>query len=898
MTAAVAIFDQEIDATTATAATFVVSGDQSGKITGSTLALNDPDAIRFTADSRANPGEVIRVTATDQIQSTDGVSNQPYVWEFREGVVGGSAEFVDNAQTLGSDNTHGTAIGDLDGDGDLDIFAANYNELLGGAPQRVWFNYGDGTFYDSGQELGDHNSRDVTLGDVDDDGDLDAFVANYPSQANRIWINTGGNFSDSGQAIGSASTWSIELGDVDGDGDQDALAANGYADNRLYQNDAGIFTDTGQAIGSNSSNLKLGDLDGDGDLDVFAVSRGSGSQVWLNNSEGVFADSGQSLGTYLDEEVVLADMDNDGDLDAVTSTHLWLNDGSAGFTDGGSTGGSLDPIAVGDLDDDGDLDLLNSDAGKTYIQLNDGGVFTSGGYVDNGGSSIEVGDLDSDGALDFFVGVGNLPDGAFLNQSYTVEFDDSSVDVDEDSGFVPQLLVRGSFDEAETVKVTVVGGTATTDLDFTNTEEVTIPAGVYDGTLDTAVPINLEIIDDALVEDIETINLSLTDPSGALQVNDANLDGRTYDSLDISIYDDDSPDEVVVEFDTANASDLEATGGNLPQLLVRGTLADAVTVDVTVVGGSATSGDDFVNTATVTISAGTYDGMPATAVAINLSIADDELVEGDEMIDLELASPSGVLTIGDANSDATIQSAHTYTISNDDEVVVEFDSAAENDLEASGGNLPQLLVRGTLAVAVTVDVTVIGGSATSGDDFFNTATVAISAGTYDGTSATAVAIDLSIADDELVEGDETIDLELGAPSGVLAIGDADGDSAIQDIHTYTIVDDDSSRPTIETLLEMVDELPLGGGQLMSLRRKLLSAQQALLDGDRDGAVEKLQEFKKQLQTFVRVGFLTFAEAQPTIDAACDLIEAIESSSTVFEAIDVLMTDEPLDHPFE
>ena len=54
----------------------------------------------------------------------------------------------------------------------------------------MWINDGNGTFTDSGQALGSSKSYGVELGDVDDDGDLDAFVANY-GQGNKVWINDG-----------------------------------------------------------------------------------------------------------------------------------------------------------------------------------------------------------------------------------------------------------------------------------------------------------------------------------------------------------------------------------------------------------------------------------------------------------------------------------------------------------------------------------------------------------------------------------------------------------------------------------------------------------------------------------------------------------------------------------
>ena len=70
-------------------------------------------------------------------------------------------------------------LGDLDGDGDLDAFVANAQVSSGtGEPNRVWLNDGDGNFSDNGQALGDSPSLGISLGDLDGDGDLDAFVAN------------------------------------------------------------------------------------------------------------------------------------------------------------------------------------------------------------------------------------------------------------------------------------------------------------------------------------------------------------------------------------------------------------------------------------------------------------------------------------------------------------------------------------------------------------------------------------------------------------------------------------------------------------------------------------------------------------------------------------------------
>jgi hypothetical protein len=142
--------------------------------------------------------------------------------------------FVEASWRLDSLDTEAIALGDLDGDGDLDAFLANgflwdeEFEVVSDQPNMVAWNDGSGVFSDSGQRLGIANSRAVALGDLDGDGDLDAFVGN--GKADEVWINMGGAqsgtpgvFSDSGQRLGSSHTTAVQLVDLDGDGDLDAV---------------------------------------------------------------------------------------------------------------------------------------------------------------------------------------------------------------------------------------------------------------------------------------------------------------------------------------------------------------------------------------------------------------------------------------------------------------------------------------------------------------------------------------------------------------------------------------------------------------------------------------------------------------------------------------------------
>jgi len=290
----------------------------------------------------------------------------------------GSGVFVDSGQALGDSSTRIVRLGDLDGDGDLDAFAGNSdppkNDI---SPNTVWLNDGSGTFTDTGQRLGNLRTLNVALGDLDGDGDLDAFVTNAGryGEPSKVWLNDGsGFFTGNGQALGN-SGWGLALGDVDHDGDLDAFVTENYGRGfRLWKNDGSGTFSSGQHFKANNFNnrgVALGDLDGDGDLDAFIANwypQGSRpNQVWLNNGNGVFTNSGQRLGSLYSLDVALGDVDGDGDLDAFVANwpvkphvtdKVWLNDGSAGFTDSGQALGNYMSarLALGDLDNDGDLD--------------------------------------------------------------------------------------------------------------------------------------------------------------------------------------------------------------------------------------------------------------------------------------------------------------------------------------------------------------------------------------------------------------------------------------------------------------------------------------------------------------------------------------------------------------
>ena len=369
------------------------------------VALFAPHGVPDDPPSDASTGEFTRamiigdndVSQSVALGDLDGdedldafVANQYITPSSAIWINGGSADFTRRNEPVPTPNCSAVSLGDLDGDGDLDAWIANRVNM---APDTIWMNDGSGVFTNSGQRLGHSVSMNAALGDVDGDGDLDAFVANsrWESGSNSLWLNDGtGRFTNSGQSLGDNNSFFVALGDLDDDGDLDAWVANLGEPNRVWLNDGtGVFTDSGQTLGAaKSKSVALGDLDGDGDLDAWVANSSFGenpSRVWLNDGSGTYVDSGQALGPEdLSKQVALGDLDGDGDLDAFVGCQgtrpnkVWVNDGSAMFTDSGQKLGenNTSGVAIGDLDGDGRLDVwaanctLPSSGQPNYVWLN------------------------------------------------------------------------------------------------------------------------------------------------------------------------------------------------------------------------------------------------------------------------------------------------------------------------------------------------------------------------------------------------------------------------------------------------------------------------------------------------------------------------------------------------
>ncbi|MBF0452173.1 MAG: VCBS repeat-containing protein [Candidatus Magnetomorum sp.] len=370
-------------------------------------------------------------------------------------------------------SSYATAIADMDGDGDLDVIIGNRLEInylyLNNATSNPFANV-------EPQKIGTEKlyTYDLAIGDVNGDGSLDLVEA-CSGCANRVYMNnqTLSPFKDVIPIIIDSAeqndTTSLALGDIDGDQRLDLIVGNQYQTNRLYLNNGTDHPFETAIHITNQNNatkcLALCDIDRDDDLDLIEGNDNYYNAIYLNEGKPDFFREAIYINTNRDhtESVAAGDMNNDGYIDLVVGNleeadQLYFNTkDSIPFSETNSTtvGDELSQtfsVQLNDLNGDGSIDIITGGIGSNRLYVNNGtanpfenvtAIAITPDYLTK---EIAIGDLDGDLDLDMIeankdqinmVYINNSISGfSFIldqsNRTNTIEFADMDNDGDLD----------------------------------------------------------------------------------------------------------------------------------------------------------------------------------------------------------------------------------------------------------------------------------------------------------------------------------------------------------------------------------------------------------------------------------------------------------------------------------
>ena len=369
--------------------------------------------------------------------------------------------------------------------------------------------------------------------------------------------------------------------------------------------------------------------------------------------------------------------------------------------------------------------------------------------IENIGKGIALAAIVSVGLLGIVgSGGGSGPD----TEPGTLRFSALSYSGNEDDGDITVTVTRtDGFAGAATVEVSDAGsGTATSGDDYTAISTTTLSWADGDATAKT---ITVSAIADGAVEADETVNLALGNASGATL-------GSTTSTTVTILNDDTASSPGSLQFVLSGSPVPENIGTVTISVTRTGGDTGAVSVNYATSDGTATAGNDYTATSGTLSWADGISGVQSFTVAI----IDDTDVESDETVNLTLSSPTGGASLGTSTGIITITSDDAYG-------TLQFSATSFNVNETDGtvSNVITLQRVNGSSGAVSVDVTDLGtGSATgSGTDYSLTSPTTVS--WSDGDTADKN-VTITLVDDALSEGTETVNLSLGNVAGGASIG--------------------------------------------------------------------------------------------------------------------------------
>ncbi len=204
------------------------------------------------------------------------------------------------------------------------------------------------------------------------------------------------------------------------------------------------FITNGQSIQTTDSwDIKLVDINGDGNLDAYL-----GGKTWLNNGNGKISETDLSFGSGIFAS--FGDLNGDGFVDAVCQDSIYLNDGDNHyeFKIKLSSDILMYSSVLADVDNDGDIDIISCSTTTDRILFNDGKAnFTNSGKSLGGWgqASYTFGDINSDGFTDIYVAIPHTPPPAMKHSANKIWFGSAEKKFTERSHDISNAVSRNAI---------------------------------------------------------------------------------------------------------------------------------------------------------------------------------------------------------------------------------------------------------------------------------------------------------------------------------------------------------------------------------------------------------------------------------------------------------------------
>nr|WP_257469951.1 FG-GAP-like repeat-containing protein [Prochlorococcus marinus] len=749
------------------------------------MAQVDDDYTATSGSVTFSPGETLKTFTVaikeDQITENQQESVQLVLSNPTNATLGDSSgvllisdddgiSFTESIISTSADGAYDVHVADMDSDGDMDIVASSIHD-----DTIRWFE-NDGNVNPSFTAAtiatnADH-VREITVADMDGDGDLDILSASENDDSIAWYENNGAadpTFTKAVIATSADGAQDVQVADMDGDGDLDIVSASSLDDTiAWYENDGASNPSWAAAnIATNAdgaTSVFLIDLDKDGDIDILSSSYNDDTIAWYeNNGAANPTFTAADIATNIDGayHVYAEDMDADGDIDILASAAigdkvvLFKSNGAADPTFTASdiiktTANDVIDTPIGldvkDIDGDGDLDIgialndgLNSasSADRVAWYASDGAASPSWTLIQstsnakNGVENVFIADIDGDGDLDGVSASHNDDTIAWYENhgaasSLRLSIADVTTSNENAANAIFTVSLSGGPNDLGispiaprdiTVDYATSNGTATAGADYTATSgTLIIEAGTNSGTF------NVPVLADTNYEGNETATITLSNASNA-SISDS--------TATLTITDDDSAPSITI-------ADVTTSNENASNATFTVTLSGTSTVDVTVAyatsNGTATAGSDYTATSgTLTISAG------ATSGTFNVPVLSDTTDENNE---------TATITLSNASNASISDSTATLTITDDDAApTIEFNDGSNSDVfsitEQTGTKTVTVALSAASAKTITIDY------ATTATDSFPTWTPIVVASNADGAS------DVHVAD---MDGDGDLDI--------------------------------------------------------------------------------------------------------------------------------------------